>query len=209
MALRTDILDWTATIAREARTSAVLRIRAVASKYAVSPSAVGKAFQRKEKSGLLELLADGIYLNKLTAGYTARDVVNELRPDSYISLDTALAEWGLSTQNPVALTCVGTANARVIRSESVHIAYRKIKSDLFWGFLEKKSRYTTYKIAEPEKALLDWVYFHLQDGLPAPLDEIQFHKLNQAKLLEYAKKYPSTVLKTLLLPMLEYRTAGG
>ncbi|MBZ5527553.1 MAG: hypothetical protein LAN71_06600 [Acidobacteriia bacterium] len=200
-------MDWIAALANEAKTGAILRIRPIASKYGLSPSAVSKAFKRQEKSGLLEPLADGVYLNKLTAGYTARDLVNELRPDSYISLDTALAEWGLSTQSPVALTCVSTSNARTIRSESVHITYRKIKTDLFWGFLEKKTRYTTYKIAEPEKALLDWVYFHLQDGLPVPLDEIQFRKLDQPKLLEYAKKYPSTVLKALLLPMLEHRAA--
>jgi len=200
-------MDWIATLATEAKTSAVLGIRKLAPKYGLSPSAVSKALQRLASKGAIEPLADGVYLNKLTAGYTARDVVNELRPDSYISLDTALAEWGLSTQSPVALTCVSTANARTIRSESVHISYRKIKTDLFWGFLEKKTRYTTYKIAEPEKALLDWLYFHLQDGLPAPLDEIQFHKLDQTKLLEYAKKYPSTVLKALLLPMLEHRAA--
>ena len=200
-------MDWIATVAKEAKTSAVIRIREIASKYSLSLSTVSKASKRQEKKGIIEHIEDGIYLNKLTAGFSSRDIINELRPNAYISLETALAEWGLSTQSPVALTCVSTSKARTIRTESAHITYRKIKEDLFWGFLEKKTRYTTYKIAEPEKALLDWIYFHLQDGLPVQLDEVQFQKLNQSKLLEYAKKYPSTVLKTLFLPLLEHRSA--
>jgi len=200
-------MDWIATLAKEAKTSAIIRIREIASKYSLSTSAVSKALRRLAKKGAIEPLADGIYLNKLTAGFSSRDIFNELRPNAYISLETALAEWGISTQSPVALTCVSTSKAHTIRTESAHIIYRKIKEDLFWGFLEKKTRYTTYKIAEPEKALLDWIYFHLQDGLPLQLDEIQFQKLNQSKLLEYAKKYPSTVLKTLFLPLLEHRSA--
>jgi predicted transcriptional regulator of viral defense system len=199
-------MDWIATVAKEAKTSAVIRIREIASKYSLSLSTVSKALKRQEKKGIIEHIEDGIYLNKLTAGFSSRDIINELRPNAYISLETALAEWGLSTQSPVALTCVSTSKARTIRTESAHIIYRKIKEDLFWGFLEKKTRYTTYKIAEPEKALLDWIYFHLQDGLPVQLDEVQFQKLNQSKLLEYAKKYPSTVLKTLFLPLLEHRS---
>jgi len=200
-------MDWIATLAKEAKTSAIIRIREIASKYSLSIPTVSKALKRQEKKGIIEQIENGIYLNKLTAGSSSRDIFNELRPNAYISLETALAEWGISTQSPVALTCVSTSKARTIRTESAHITFRKIKEDLFWGFLEKKTRYTTYKIAEPEKALLDWIYFHLQDGLPVPLDEIQFQKLNQSKLLEYAKKYPSTVLKTLFLPLLEHRSA--
>jgi hypothetical protein len=48
------------------------------------------------------------------------------------------------------------------KSPSIEILYRKISRGLFWGFLEKKGRYASYKIAEPEKALLDWIYFRLK-----------------------------------------------
>jgi hypothetical protein len=90
----------------------------------------------------------------------------------------------------------------------VDIVYRKISKDLFWGFLEKKTRYSMYKIAEPEKALLDWIYFHLQNGLPVQLDEIQFEKLSRSKLVSYAKKYPSTVIHSLFFPLLEGQITG-
>jgi|SRR5947207_2713110 len=86
---------------------------------------------------------------------------------------------------------------------SIDILYRKLHRDLFWGFLEKKGRYATYKIAEPEKALLDWIYFRLKDGLPVEFDEIQFDKLSRSRLIAYAKKFPNTVIQTLFFPMLE------
>jgi len=51
-------------------------------------------------------------------------------------------------------------DARTIKTKSLNISYRKIKRDIILGFFKrKKTRYSTYKIAEPEKALLDWIYF--------------------------------------------------
>lgn len=201
-------MDWVATLVQEAKTNPLLRIRDLAAKYSLSTSAVAKALQRQKRRGLLESLVSDTYLNKLAVSAGPRDVVNKLVPDSYVSLGTALAEWGLSSQNPIATTCVTPTRGRKIKSPSIDLLYRKISPDLFWGFAEKKARYGNYKIAEPEKALLDWIYFHLKDGLPVQLDEIQFDKLSRARLVAYAKKYPSTVIQTLFLPLLEGQING-
>jgi hypothetical protein len=69
---------------------------------------------------------------------------------------------------------------------------------LFWGFVEKQTRYSKYRIAEPEKALLDWIYLTLQSGLTPRLDEIELKSIDKRKLVKYAAKYPGTVRKTLL-----------
>lgn len=201
-------MDWVATLAAEATTNPLVRIRELASRHGLSNAAVAQALKRQEGRGLLEKLADGIYLNKLATWVNPRDIVNELIPDSYISLGTALAEWGLSSQNPIATTCVTTSRGRKIKTASIDIAYRKISRELFWGFTEKKTRYTAYKIAEPEKALLDWIYFSLQDGLSVQFDEIRFEKLGRSRLVDYAKKYPSTVVQTLFFPLLEGQIVG-
>ena len=52
------------------------------------------------------------------------------------------------------------------------VSYRKISKDLYWGFERRRTRYNSYQIALPEKALLDWIYLSRQEGLPTPLDEI-------------------------------------
>jgi predicted transcriptional regulator of viral defense system len=207
MAKGSGLMDWIATIASEARLSAIVRVKEFASKSRISESAVKKALRRHAAKGILEEVSRGLYLNTLASGFSPRDVVNVVRTNSYISLESALAEWGISTQHPVALTCVSTLDARTIKTKSLNISYRKINEALFWGFQEEKTRYSTYKIAEPEKALLDWIYFSHNDGLPVVLDEFRFENLSRSRLVDYAKKYPSTVLKTLYFPLLEKQFA--
>jgi len=75
--------------------------------------------------------------------------------------------------------------------------YRKISSELYWGYEEKATRYNKYLIAEPEKALLDWIYLNRQEGLPTPLDELQLQFLTPAKLRDYAQRFPRTVGETI------------
>lgn len=208
MASRKKHINWVATLAKESAANPLVRIRDITSRYRLSAAAVSKALRRQASRGLLEKLSDDTYLNKLAVSPTSRDIVNQLVPDSYVSLASALAEWGVSTQNPIAISCVTTSWRRKVSTPSVQITYRKIKRDLFWGYVEKKSRYGKYKIAEPEKALLDWIYFALQDGLPVQLDEFRFDKLSRARLVAYAKKLPSTVMQTLFLPMLEGEIVG-
>jgi len=82
---------------------------------------------------------------------------------------------------------------RTFSSRSVTIVYRKISQGLFWGFEPKQTRYNTYRIAEPEKALLDWIYLSRQEGLPTPLDEINLQFLDVSRLRSYAKRFPRTV----------------
>jgi hypothetical protein len=74
---------------------------------------------------------------------------------------------------------------------------RSISEHLFRGFVEKQTRYSKYRFAEPEKALLDWVYLTLQSGLTPRLDEIELQSLVKQKLVKYANKYPGTVSKAL------------
>ena len=45
------------------------------------------------------------------------------------------------------------------------------KPQLYWGFIQKRTRYGSYQLAEPEKALLDSVYLALQDGIEPALDD--------------------------------------
>lgn len=71
--------------------------------------------------------------------------------------------------------------------------YRKISSELYWGTEEKATRYNKYLIAEPEKALLDWIYLSRQEGLPTALDELHLQFLDPAKLRDYAERFPRTV----------------
>jgi predicted transcriptional regulator of viral defense system len=190
-------LDWAAALSVEGQKSDIIRSIDFARKYGLPESSVKQALTRQEERGFVEHVSKGLYINKLAKDFNQRDLINVLRPSSYVSLESVLSESGIHSQVPLALTCVTTAPKWTIKTKSVHITFRTLKKDLFWGNKEKRTRYGTYKSAEPEKAFLDWVYFRLHDGLPLNLDEFEFGKLSRNRIIDYAKKYPSTVLKNL------------
>ena len=194
---KTNRLDWTKVLTDEARLTDVVVVDDLAAKYSLAPDSVCRAVSRLAKRGLLSRVSNGVYLNKLVRDASATDFLHVLNPNSYVSLESALNHWGLSTQSPVSLTCVTTGKPREYRTPELAITLRSISEHLFWGFIEKQTRYAKYRIAEAEKALLDWVYLTLQSGLTPHLDEIELRSLDKQKLVKYATKYPGTVRNAL------------
>jgi predicted transcriptional regulator of viral defense system len=196
-------MNWTDVLANEARKNSVLKTDDVVRKYKLSETAVRNTLRRYEAKGLVERISTKIYINHFNQHFSPRDLVNTLRPRSYISLESALVDRGVTTQNPSALTCVAPDYRQTFRGKSIVIIYRKISSELYWGFEEKTTRYNKYLVAEPEKALLDWIYLTRQEGLPTPLDEINLQFLNPGKLRAYAERFPKTVNETIKDLLLE------
>jgi predicted transcriptional regulator of viral defense system len=173
---------------------------------------VHAALKRQEKKGFVEHILPKVYLNKLVRGFDQRELVNVVRPDAYISLESALAEWGISKQIPSKLTCVSPSFNRDINTASVHIALHTIKKQPHAGVTKKKGRYLSYYIAEPEKALLDWIYIQGKNGLPVITDEFDLGSLNRTRFLDYSKDYPVRVQRdaqTILLSLLVDTSAGA
>jgi predicted transcriptional regulator of viral defense system len=191
-------LDWTKVLSSEARLTDVVRVDAIATKYDLPLPSVWKALSRLADRGLLSRVAKGIYVNKLVRDSSPENFIKLLRPNSYVSLESALSHWGLSTQSSVALTCVTTGKPKEYRTPEFTITFRTISKRLYWGFIEKQTRYSQYAIAEPEKALLDWIYLTLQAGLKPSLDEIEFKSIDKQKLAKYVGNYPGTVRNTLI-----------
>jgi len=201
-------MDWVSIIREEGRRHSILHSDELARRYGLSEVAVRNALRRQEKRGLVEHVSNKIYVNKLVLDFSPRQLVNILRPESYISLESALAEWGISTQVPSGVTCVTTGHPRTFASPSVRIIYRRISKNLCWGFRETVTRYGSYKIAEPEKALLDWVYLSFQEGLPVALDELEFQRVDVVKILSYSASFPKTVRDFVLPSLAESHTAA-
>lgn len=186
-------MDWSKLIASESKTRAIINTEDYARKYKLSIRSVQAALKRQEQRGFVERVSNKIYINKLAKGFSQRDVLHALRPESYISLESALAEYGVTSQIPRVLTCISPKYVRNIKSRTVQITFRKLKKELYWGYLPNKTRYTVYNLAEREKALLDWMYFKRVDKLPSETDELVLTELDRTRLLEYAKRYPAAV----------------
>ena len=201
-------MNWTTILAEEARSNSILRLDDLAYRYHIQEIVARNALRRYETRGLVEHIANKVYINRLNQNFSPRELVNILRPDSYVSLESALVDYGVTSQSPAILTCITIGYPKVFRSSSLTISYRKISKELFWGFEEKRTRYNTYHIALPEKALLDWIYLSRQEGLPTPVDEINIKFLNHRKLREFAEKFPRTVQEVVNQVLLDHAVAA-
>ena len=201
-------MNWTTILADEARKNSILRLDDLSHRYDIQEIVARNALRRYETRGLVEHIANKVYVNRLNQNFSPRELVNILRPDSYVSLESALIDHGVTSQSPAILTCVTTGYPKVFRRSSLTISYRKISKELFWGFEEKRTRYNTYQIALPEKALLDWIYLSRQEGLPTPVDEINIQFLNHRKLREFADKFPRTVQAVVNQLLLDHTIAA-
>lgn len=201
-------MNWTTILADESRKNSILRLDDLARRYSIQEIVARNALRRYEAHGLVEHISNKVYINRLNQQFSPRELVNVLRPESYISLESALVDRGVTSQSPAILTCVTVGYPKTFRSRSVTIVYRKISRELYWGFEEKTTRYNTYRIAEPEKALLDWIYLSRQEGLPTPLDEINLQFLDFQKLRAYGARFPRTVNEVVRQLLLDRTVAA-
>jgi DNA-binding Lrp family transcriptional regulator len=200
-------MDWVRLIADRARTSGFLRVDELARELNTSEVAVGNALRRQESRGLVEHFGKKIFINRLVRDFSGRELINVLRPEAYLSLETVLRGSGVSTQSPTSLTCVTSGRPGEFRSKSVSIIFRRLSKNLFWGFQGKRTQYGTYNLAEPEKALLDWVYLHRQEGSTINTDELDLQPLDRGKLLQYAAQFPLPVKQQIVEAVASFNTA--
>jgi predicted transcriptional regulator of viral defense system len=201
-------MDWAKIIANEAQTSAIIRSDALAEKTGISIQSLRVLLKRQEARGLVEHVTRKLYINKLSIGFNPRELAAAISPQSYVSLESALNEWSVFNQSPSSLTCVSTKQIRPIETTLAKITFRTIKKDLFWGFVERKTRYGKYKLAEPEKAILDWVYFRRKKQQPLDLDEFELQRVSRSRLLKYAESYPKTLRQSIYSILLNHQFAA-
>lgn len=201
-------MDWAKIIADEARTSAIIYSDALAKKISIPIQSARVLLKRQQTRGLVEHVTRKLYINKLAPGLDARDLAAAISSQSYVSLESALNEWGVFNQSPAALTCVSTKQIRPVETTLATITFSTIKEELFWGFVERKTRYGKYNLAEPEKAVLDWVYFRRKKQQPFDLDEFELQRVSRSRLLKYAEAYPKTLRQSLYPLLLDHQFAA-
>lgn len=139
------------------------------------------------KAGLLMRLKQGLYALK-TNPPDEREVANRLYQPSYISFSYALAYYGILYEMPYTITSATVKSTRIFDSPTVPFAYFKIKQEAFAGYILKQDGNRSFLIAEPEKALVDYVYFAILGRGPS-VDRLNLSLLNKDKAVEYAMLY--------------------
>lgn len=142
------------------------------------------------KTGTLERLGRNVYVPALES-YNLEEIATVLYAPCYISFESALAKYGILSQIPHTLTCATLRKSRKIRLGGQEVEYRRLKKELFFGyrFLDKMA------IAEPEKSLLDQLYFVSLGKAILNLEDLDFSKLSRKKFLKFASVFPKSVQK--------------
>lgn len=136
---------------------------------------------------ILEKLKRGIYIIKDHPPHEY-NIANILYTPSYVSFETALNFYGILSQFPYEITSatVGKSIRKTIHDTTY--SYAHIQSLLFFGYQKKEG----HLIAEPEKALLDQLYFAARGLHQFPLDEYDLSYIDPSRFASYLSRVPKT-----------------
>jgi hypothetical protein len=126
-----------------------------------------------------------------------------LKKDSYISLETVLYDVGAIFQAYFhTTTCIASRQGSYTIQDHTY-RYSKIKEEIFHNSLCIKE-YDHYRMAMPERALLDYIYLYPRAKVDNPE---AFHTLNaKARFKKLFPLYPKTTQDIIrkLLPFQEF-----
>lgn len=119
-------------------------------------------FTRWIQKGLLVRLKNGLYaFAREAGGIKTEEVAYFLYQPSYISLESALWFYGFIPEVVHTPTSVTSRTNRRFDNAFGGYVYRHIKKELFWGYGPVRTENGFYLLADPEKALLDYLYLNL------------------------------------------------
>ena len=113
---------------------------------------------------------------------------NRLYAPSYISFEYALARYGIIPESVYTVTSATTRITREFIVNGKSFTYSRIKRQAYQGYKMEKKEGTTILIAEPEKALADYLYF--VDLKRKPLNErLDVRRLKKKTAAGYARLF--------------------
>ncbi|MBI4712431.1 MAG: hypothetical protein HY762_03890 [Planctomycetes bacterium] len=124
---------------------------------------------------------------------------NKIYTPSYVSLETALSYYSIIPEVSMAVTSITTKPTRRFKNHHGLFTYRTVNPAAFAGYTIVKYRDYEILMAEPEKALVDYLYFKTYSSRRDRTGKISFaderldrqaiRQMNTKKLNAYARLY--------------------
>jgi len=160
--------------------------------------------ETQTQEGLLIRLKKGVYALK-TDLPSEEEIANALYQPSYISFEYALAYYGILPEMTYTITSATTKPTRLFTTNDMTYSYRTIKKSAYTGHVLVKKENRSFFLAEPEKALVDYLYFvslnreTLNDRLiTKQKGRCDTKKLQKKKTIVYAKLFANKKLEVLV-----------
>jgi len=166
---------------------------------------IRKRISLLSKRGWLVRLKRGVYAvasleSHKFASISPLVIANTYISDSYITMEYALNYHGLFDQLASMVTAVNTKRSVTYHFQKMKYHFIKTKTELFFGFKEMSLEGHIVKVAEPEKAILDFLYFRnnaytidlIREKIADAKDSLNFNKM-----IDYSHVYPVSVKRKL------------
>lgn len=167
-----------------------------------------------QKKGYIKKIAKEYYLFSDTEINEAVlfIIANTIYPHSYISLEMALSYYHLIPESVYSITSVTSQITRSYATAAGNFTYRKIKPDLMFGYRLVGYKNHNFKIAEIEKAILD--YFYINPGLASENEfaELRFNResfqgqVNMKKMMDYLAQFNNKALEKRVNQFIKFIT---
>lgn len=155
--------------------------------FAGKPHQIKHFLEQQTKEGLFLRLKKGLYC-LATDRPAEEEIANRLYMPSYLSFEYALAYYGILLESPYTITSATTKATRLFEIENITYSYNSISPRAYTGYYLKKVNVKEFLIAEPEKALADYLYFAKINKRQSN-DRLDISGLDQKKIHDYAKLY--------------------
>lgn len=161
------------------------------------------------------------YIKKISKGYfifsdTKVDevvlslIANKIYSPSYVSLEMALSFYGIIPESVYTVTSITSRRTYTLKNDVGQFSYASVKSDLFFGYRLIPVGEQKFKIADPEKAVLDFFYnnpgidnensfYELRINKDSFLEKVNINKLNG-----YLKLFNNNSLELRVMKFIEF-----
>ena len=126
--------------------------------FDIAPKTGSVFISRNLKSGLFLKLRNNYYMLK-DSNPPLYSIANKLYQPSYISLESALSHYGIIPEVVYTVTSVTTKPTREFKTSKSVFSYQRIKKGVFAGYSPVIIEGRVVLLAQPEKALADYLYF--------------------------------------------------
>lgn len=162
--------------------------------FSASRKTVERFLSRCIRKGLIIKLRKGFYCFS-TYIPSEFEIANRIYQPSYISFDSALSHYQMIPETIYAITSATSCATRSFIINNLHYTYQKIKKEAYGGYRPQNIGGFTVLIAEPEKALADYLYFIDLKKRSLAYERLDLKKIKKEKLIKYVKlfKRPSMI----------------
>lgn len=178
---------------------------------------IGKDFFRTrltewQKKGYIKKVVKGYYIfSDLELNENVLfEIANKIYSPSYISFEMALSYYHLIPESVYGIISASTRRTYRFKTKIGEFTYRTIKPGLFFGYKIVKYNNRSFKIAVPEKAVLDYFYINSDIETKSDFSNLRIDRdsflrqIAEDKLFSFLEKFEKEAMSRRIKALWEF-----